>query len=325
MRRQIGSIVGPVMIAALLGMASAVPAAAQNARWGANYFPNTVLTTQDGKQVRFYDDLIKGKIVAIDLIYTTCKYACPLETARMAQVQKLVGDAMGKEVFFYSITIDPEHDTPAVLKEYAEKFHAGPGWTFLTGKAEDIEMLSKKIGLYSEPDPSDPDGHTPSVLVGNEVTGQWMRNSALDNPKFLANTLNNVLTSWRKARPAPKSYADAPRVNLDMGAYTFKNHCAACHTIGKGDAIGPDLAGVTDKRARGWLTNVIVAPDKMLEAGDPVLTDLKAKYKQVVMPRLGLGAADADMLITYIAQQTAALKAAAANGDATKAAPKKDK
>src|SRR3954447_12031859 len=92
---------------------STIPAAGQNSRWGANYFPNVTLTTQDGASVHFYDDLIKGKIVAINLIYTTCKFACPLETARLAQVQHLIGERMGRDVFFYSITIDPEHDTPA--------------------------------------------------------------------------------------------------------------------------------------------------------------------------------------------------------------------
>ncbi|HEV8181552.1 MAG TPA: SCO family protein, partial [Candidatus Angelobacter sp.] len=105
-----------------------------DSRWGANYFPNIELTTQGGKTVHFYDDLIKGKIVAIDLIYTTCQYSCPLETARLVQVQKMLGDRVGKDIFFYSITIDPKNDTPAALKAYAEKFHAGPGWTFLTGK-----------------------------------------------------------------------------------------------------------------------------------------------------------------------------------------------
>ena len=99
--------------------------------------------------------------------------------------QKLLGDRMGRDVFFYSITIDPEHDTPAVLKAYAEKFHAGPGWLFLTGKKADIDLISRKLGLYSEPDPST-DGHTPHLLIGNEATGQWIRNSALDNPRFLA-------------------------------------------------------------------------------------------------------------------------------------------
>ncbi|HVD92366.1 MAG TPA: SCO family protein, partial [Vicinamibacterales bacterium] len=151
---------------------TAASVAAQNSRWGANYFPNVPLTTQDGKVVHFYDDLLKGKIVAINLIYTTCKYACPLETARLAQVQKLLGDRMGRDVFFYSITIDPDHDTPQVMKEYSERFHAGPGWLFLTGKAADIELISRKIGLYTEPELNNPDGHQPNLLIGNEATGQ---------------------------------------------------------------------------------------------------------------------------------------------------------
>ena len=111
-----------IVAVATLWWAAAIPSAAQNSRWGANYFPDVTLTTQDGASVHFYGDLLKGKIVAINLIYTTCKYACPLETARLAQVQKVLRDRMGRDVFFYSITIDTEHDTPAVLKEYAEKF-----------------------------------------------------------------------------------------------------------------------------------------------------------------------------------------------------------
>src|SRR5262245_54944707 len=135
--------IGIAALAAILFLVDS-PAAAQNSRWGASYFPNVTLTTQDGATVHFYDDLIKGKIVAINLIYTSCKFACPLETARLAQVQRLLGDQMGHGVFFYSITIDPDHDTPAVLKEYAAKFHAGPGWLFLTGAQADITLISKK-------------------------------------------------------------------------------------------------------------------------------------------------------------------------------------
>src|SRR6185295_6286652 len=93
--------------------------------WNASYFPNVPLTTQDGERIGFYD-LIKGKTVAIELMYTSCEYACPLETARLAQVQTLLGDRMGRDVFFYSISIDPAHDTPAALKAFAEKYHAGP-------------------------------------------------------------------------------------------------------------------------------------------------------------------------------------------------------
>src|SRR4029079_8016867 len=156
------------------------------------YFPDVQLTTQDGTRVRFYD-LIKGKTVAIELIYTSCRFACPLETARLAQVQRLLGDRMGRDVFFYSISIDPEHDTPAVLKAFAETFHAGPGWTFLTGRRADIERLARRLGLYSTPNPEDKDGHVPALLIGNESTGDWMRASALDNPNLTATIITRTV------------------------------------------------------------------------------------------------------------------------------------
>jgi protein SCO1 len=307
---------------AVLCLLISSPAGAQNSRWGAGYFPNVELTTQDGKVVHFYDDLIKGKIVAIDLIYTTCQYACPLETARMAQVQRLLGDRMGRDVFFYSITIDPEHDTPAVLKDYAEKYNAGPGWLFLTGKAEDIDLISRKTGLYSEPNPNNPDGHTPSLLVGNETTGQWMRNSATDNPKFLARTIGDWLNSWQTAKKTGISFADAPTLTFDKGQYAFNNHCAACHSIGKGDRIGPDLAAVTTTRDREWLQQFILKPDKMLAAGDPIAVALRAKYKDVRMPNLSLSDGDATALIEYMDREgRASAPAAAPPADAVKPAP----
>jgi len=278
---------------------------ADNTRWGADYFPNITLTTQDGKTVHFYDDLIKGKIVAIDLIYTTCQYACPLETARLAQVQRVLGDRVGRDIFFYSITIDPEHDTPQVLKEYAEKYHVGPGWLFLTGSASDIELLSKKLGLWSAPNPNNPDGHTPMLLVGNEITGQWMRNSALDNPKFLARTIGDWLTSWENgAKQALKSFAEVPLQTFDEGEYTFRNHCAACHTIGRGDAIGPDLKHVTTTRDRDWLGTFIVTPDKLFAAHDPIAETLLGKFKQVRMPNLALTDHDGAVLMDYIARES---------------------
>ncbi len=234
-----------------LAVASATP------HWGADYFPNVPLVTQDGKTVHFYDDLLKGKNVAIYLMYTTCQFACPLETARMAQAQRYLGDRVGKDIFFYSISIDPKHDTPAVLKSYAQTYHAGPGWTFLTGKPEDIELISKKLGLYSEPDPTNKDGHTPVLMIGNVPAGQWMQNSALDNPRFLAITIGEMLDRWtHKSAAAPvQGYAEARAMNLDKGQYLFATKCISCHTIGHGDRVGPDLLGVTHARDRAWLTN----------------------------------------------------------------------
>lgn len=295
----VGTAFGAAMLLTVI-----TPAAAQSRR-GADYFPNVTLTTQDGATVRFYDDLLKGKIVAINLIYTTCTYSCPLETARLAQVQRVLGDRVGRDVFFYSITIDPEHDTPAVLKEYAAKYHAGPGWLFLTGKQADIDLISRKMGLDTPTDPSDPDGHIPALLVGNEATGQWMRNSSVDNPKFLARTIGDWLTSWQAPRRALKSYADATPLNIQAGEYTFRNHCAACHTLGEGDRIGPDLLGVTHARSRAWLSRFILTPDKVLAEGDPIAISLFKKFKNVPMPNLALSEEDVKLLLDYLERRTA--------------------
>jgi protein SCO1 len=278
------------------------PAAANGSPWGANYFPNVELTTQEGRRVRFYDDLLKDKIVAIDLIYTHCKDECPLETARLAQVQRLLGDRVGKDIFFYSISLDPERDTPEALKAFAERYHAGPGWLFLTGKEKDIELISKKLGLYS-PDWGR-DGHTADLMIGNVATGQWMRNSATDNPRFLALMIGNFLTGWKNRKPdTAKSYAEAPHLNVSQGQYLFATRCAACHTIGHGDIIGPDLRGVIQTRERAWLARFIKMPDQLLAEGDPLATALFAKYKEVRMPNLRLGDGDVDALIDYMGAQ----------------------
>ncbi|HEX5885411.1 MAG TPA: SCO family protein [Pyrinomonadaceae bacterium] len=269
-------------------------------------FPNVELLTQDGKKVRFYDDLIKGKVVAIELMYTTCKYNCPLETARLVQVQKLLGDRMGKEVFFYSITIEPEIDTPKVLKAYAEKYRIGPGWTFLTGKEADIKLLSRKLGLDFLPNPNDPDGHTPSLLIGNDATGLWARNAALDNPKFLALKIEQMIGyGARPANTVAANEAKAVKLNIDKGQYLYATRCAACHTIGNGDKVGPDLLGVTNVRDIKWLRRIIMEPDKLIEEKDPLATSLFIKYKQIRMPRLGLPEADVNTLIEYMRTQSA--------------------
>ena len=272
-----------------------------------SHFPNVELITQDGKKVRFYDDLIKGKVVAINLIYTTCKYSCPLETARLVQLQKLLGDRMGKDVFFYSISIEPEHDTPEVLKEYAEKYHVGPGWLFLTGKPADIKLISHKLGLDVLPRADDPDGHTPHLLIGNEATGLWMRNSALDNTRFLAVKIEQLMGYQSASLDIGKSSTTAAKLNIHVGQYHFATRCAACHTIGGGDKIGPDLLGVTEVRDRAWLARMIVDSNKLIEEKDPIATALFKKYKEIRMPPLNLPETDVNTLIEYMKIQTAKL------------------
>ena len=283
------------------------PASRANAD-ASNHFPNVELITQDGKKVHFYDDLIKGKIVAIDLIYTTCKYACPLETARLAQTQKKLGDRVGQDIFFYSITIDPEHDTPEVLKTYAEQFHAGPGWLFLTGKKEDIILLGKRLGLYTDFDKvANPDGHIAHLLIGNEATNQWMRSSALDSPGFQARMIGEFLDNFKHSNLADKGSSDGSTIkNFDQGQYLFGRNCLPCHTVGHGDKIGPDLLGVTRTRDPKWLARMIQHPDQLLSENDPLATALLKKYNNIRMPNIWLNNDEIKTVLGYIESRTAA-------------------
>ena len=273
------------------------PAPAFN-RWGADYFPNTTLVTQDGKPVRFYDDLLKGKKVAINVIYTSCKDECPLETARLAQLAQLLGERMGRDIFFYSISIDPDTDTPQVLKAYAAKFGIGPGWLFLTGTKEDIRAVTKKIGLSRYSDSANKDGHTASLMVGDVDAGQWMRNSAVDDPQFLAAQMGTFL-GWRDLEHG-KTYAQAQPLKVGQGEYLFGSRCGACHTIGQGDRMGPDLAGVTRRREHAWLARYLAEPEKVREEGDPIAASLSQKYTGANMPNLRLGSADVAAILTYL-------------------------
>src|SRR5215831_507347 len=152
--------------------APGVPEAQINHR-GADYFTNLPVVTQDGKTLKFYDDVIKGKIVLVSFIYTNCPDICPLTTARIAQVAEKLGDMVGRDLFLVSLTVDPERDTPERLKSFATAFGAGPGWLFLTGKPEDIRAINAKLGdrrrTLSE--------HRNEVVLGNDATGEWARNT----------------------------------------------------------------------------------------------------------------------------------------------------
>ncbi len=140
----------------------------------ASRFANVVLRTQDNREVRFYDDLVKGKLVVIGFMFTSCKELCPRGAENLARVQEALGERMGRDVFFISITVDPEHDTPAVLKEYAKRFHARPGWVFATGSAADVDLIRRQLGAY-DADSNDRTSHTGMLIYGNDATGSWAR------------------------------------------------------------------------------------------------------------------------------------------------------
>jgi protein SCO1/2 len=143
-------------------------------------------------------------------------------------------------------------------------------------------------------------------MIGNEPTGEWMRNSAVDNPRFLATTMSNFFR-WKQG-PAARSYAEARELPSGAQApYLFRSRCAACHTIGKGPSVGPDLQGVTERRQRDWLARYIAKPDRMLAEGDPIATGLFEKYRSVRMPNLQLSSGEVADLIDWLAEESKAL------------------
>jgi protein SCO1/2 len=135
-------------------------------------------------------------------------------------------------------------------------------------------------------------------MVGDVANGMWMRNSATDNPLFLATTIGNFL-GWKSSRQ-DVSYAEARPLNIGKGEFLFQSRCSACHTIGGGDRVGPDLLGVTDRRDHAWLARFVLEPEKVLAEGDPIATDLFRKYKQVRMPNVELGSDDVVAVLAYI-------------------------
>jgi protein SCO1/2 len=190
------------MLVVVLAMAAVSLAEAADRRTGPNpatdlhaytaralrqHFPNVLLTTQNGKLVRFYDDVIKGKIVMIQFMFTNCERSCPMITPNLVKVQQELKSRGAREVKMVSITVDPLHDTPRALHEYAERFHVQPGWQFLTGRKADIDLIRHKLGVY---DPDDQKNEHMNVLImGREPTGQWMAMEALAKPNDIAYTV----------------------------------------------------------------------------------------------------------------------------------------
>jgi cytochrome oxidase Cu insertion factor (SCO1/SenC/PrrC family)/cytochrome c2 len=292
-----------IMALAAVIISARDPLEAQGYHRGANYFPNLPVITQDGKVLNFYDDVIKNKIVLISFIYTNCPDLCPLTTARITQVEDRLGDMMGRDIFFVSMTVDPERDTPEKLKEFATAFGVGPGWLFLTGKPEDIRRINSSLGDKSR----NLSEHRNEIILGNDTTGEWARNSAFGDLDRLIMDIRSMDPKWRNEVHQPKfDEADNTGYPLDVqpGRSLFKKLCAPCHTIGVGDRVGPDLRGAAERRERAWLTRFITSPDKVRAEKDPVAMSLAAKFPGVRMPNLGLSEIDAGDLISYIETQT---------------------
>jgi len=162
------------------------------------YFPNLVLTTQEGKKVKFYDDLVKDKIVVFNMFYAKCEGICSPVTRNLARVQNLLGDRVGKDIFFYSFSLKPKEDTVPALKHYAEMHKVKPGWLFLTGSADDMELLRRKLG-FVDPDPEvdkDTSNHIGVLKYGNEPLQRWGGCPGMQAPDAIAEAISWV--DWPK-------------------------------------------------------------------------------------------------------------------------------
>lgn len=159
------------------------------------HFPNVELITQDGKKVRFYDDLVKDKRVVIQFMFTRCKDICPVITHHLVDVQKMLNGRVGRDIFFYSITLSPEEDSPRDLKAFATKHGTGRGWTFLTGKPEDILQLRKALGFfYKNPkEDADRNNHSGMIMIGTEPLMRWAHCPGGSKPEWIATVIRTEM------------------------------------------------------------------------------------------------------------------------------------
>jgi protein SCO1/2 len=188
-----GALLHPVLAHAASSRAAPLPASGDGPRAG--YFPNAFLETHDGRKVRFYDDLIKGRVVIINMMYTVCTVTCPPTTANLLSVQQSLEARLGRDVFMYSLTLRPEFDTPQALNEYARSFNVGRGWTFLTGKPGDMESIRRKLGFF-DPDPqadTQPMRHTGMLRIGNERRDRWLMAPALGSTAQIVGKISSLL------------------------------------------------------------------------------------------------------------------------------------
>ena len=169
------------------------------------YFPNLVLTSHEGKQLKFYDDLVKDKIVIFNMMYAKCEGICSPITRNLVRLQKVLGDRVGKDIFMYSFTLRPKDDNVMALKHYAHMHKVKPGWLFLTGSVEDMETVRRKLG-FVDPDPEvdkDLSNHIGVIKYGNEPLERWGGCPGMQAPEWIAETLSWV--DWPKNSTAMKA------------------------------------------------------------------------------------------------------------------------
>ena len=152
--------------------------------------PDVAVVDQDGHARRFFSDLVQGKVVAINFVFTTCTTICNPQGATFAQIERLLGPKVGRDVHLVSVTIDPTTDTPERLKSWSENLGAAPGWTLVTGERDEILRLLKALGAYTP----DRGRHTPLLLLGNDRQKRWTRAYSLAPAARIAGLLEGMMS-----------------------------------------------------------------------------------------------------------------------------------
>ena len=195
--------------AGLLPLAAALPAAADQLHGSAagaarpisraasrGYLPNIPLVAHTGETFNFYDDLVRDRIILLNFFVVQCPEGrCPAANQNLRQVQDMLGDRMGKDVFFYSVTLEPEKDTVPILKEYAEDiFETKPGWLFLTGKPKDIELLRRRQGFIDRDPERDADvsNHASSGRLIMDRADRWSMIPLLTSPQYIHSLIKTI-------------------------------------------------------------------------------------------------------------------------------------
>ncbi len=178
---------------------AAVNANADHAAYGSSKMaiPDVELLDQNGDKVHFYTDLVKGKTVAINFIFTTCTTICPPLGATFARVQKDLGERAGRDVRLISVSVDPATDTPERMKAWGAKFHAVEGWTLVTGAKPEVDKLLLALGAAT----ASPADHSPTILIGNDAAGQWTRTYGLARPGVLVKLIGDAAEGRLQSSP----------------------------------------------------------------------------------------------------------------------------
>src|ERR1700674_2631413 len=246
---------GPSAHAAAAGATAVAPREDSSAPGLQPPWPDVPLVDQDGRAVHFYSDLVRGKRVAINFVFTTCTTICPPMGANFQQLQTLLGARAGADVRLLSVSIDPLTDTPERLKAWGARFHAGPGWTLLTGRKEEVDRLLKAMGLFT----SDPGSHAPLLLLGDDAAGRWTRVDGLRTAGAAGATEAAPSTGprQRQAEAQPQPVADNGGAASGAAATVATSSATAVRPAAARSAAARSAVAPTEESAaRHYFTDV---------------------------------------------------------------------